>query len=241
MKKIASTDVPSKANEMDPVENNGAQAPATPGTPGETHRDGTDGTNGDAGSNGTPPPESVPRKFERLRLNVNFASQVGVKKHLLTVPIRKATKFEWVQCHPDEAWRLQVAMLTWKDEQEKHYVVDPEHWSVTPEIVPTLLVTAVNTQGTVFLLPIRLPGADGRQNEWHRTLLEGAQLAMAGNWVRFVANINAGGYDVWSAPGNLGTPNWPTTSFEKLLEVALRDRIVDHRDHPVLRRLRGEM
>jgi hypothetical protein len=157
------------------------------------------------------------------------------------VPIRKPNKFEWVQFKADETWRIQVATLIWKEDQEKHYVVEPELWASTPEIIPMLLVTTITTQGTVFFTPVRLPGPDGRHNEWHRTLFEGVQLGMEGKWVRFVANQSLGGYDVWAAAGDLGPPNWPATSFEKLLEVALRDRIIADREHPVLRRLRGEM
>jgi hypothetical protein len=164
-----------------------------------------------------------------------------VKKHVLVVPIRKPTRFEWVQFHPDEQWRIEVATLIWKEERETHYVVDREVWhNLTGDIVATLLVATVSVQGAVFLTPIRLPGPDGRHNEWHRSLLEAAQIGMKGNWIRIAANTNVGGYEVYSAPGDLGSAAWPNATFDELLEIALRDRLIDTLDHPILKRLRGE-
>ena len=63
---------------------------------------------------------------------------------------------------------------------------------------------------------------------------------MNGNWVRVVANQGVGGYEIISAAGDLAPPAWPAMSFVDLLEIALRDRLIDTLDHPILKRLRGE-
>jgi hypothetical protein len=53
--------------------------------------------------------------------------------------------------------------------------------------------------------------------------------------------MSLGAYDVFVAAGELGEPEWPTAPFSELLRIAFRDRLIDDLNHPVLRRLRGEV
>ena len=53
------------------------------------------------------------------------------------------------------------------------------------------LYTAINRQGVVFLWPVRLPGPDGKVNEWWRSAGEAAELAMT-KWVRVKAEHELG-------------------------------------------------
>ena len=101
----------------------------------------------------------------RLRLSQDFAANVGVKKALLTVPVRKPDRQWFVRVHPDADYRLQTAILEIKEEREA-FLVDPSLWPELPsEIVPMTLHTAINRQGVLFLWPVRLPGKDGKQLE----------------------------------------------------------------------------
>jgi hypothetical protein len=60
-------------------------------------------------------------------------------------------------------------------------------------------------------------------------------------WVRVAANMALGAYDVFEATGQLGDPEWPAARFAELLRVAFKDRYIKDSNHPVLRRLRGEV
>jgi hypothetical protein len=55
------------------------------------------------------------------------------------------------------------------------------------------------------------------------------------------ANLALGSYEVHQALGNLPDPEWPGMPLNDLLRVAFRDRLITTMDHPVLRRLRGEV
>jgi hypothetical protein len=178
---------------------------------------------------------------ERLRLSQDFSSDLGVKKALITVPVRKPGKESWIQVHPDLAYRVETAVIELKDDREV-YLVDPDLWpNLAAEVTfgPRALFTCIDRQGVIFLWPIRLPGPDGKLNEWHRSAMEAAQLAMGG-WVRIVANMSLGGYDVFQATGDLPEPKWPEQSLKELLRIAFKDRFITMLDHPVLQRLRGE-
>ena len=94
-------------------------------------------------------------------------------------------------------------------------------------------------QGDLFLWPVKLPGVDGKTNDWNESALAAAQLAET-RWVRMAANMQAGCYDVFEASGDLAEPQWPGLSFEEIVRLAFKDRQIQGLDHPVLRALRGE-
>jgi hypothetical protein len=195
----------------------------------------TPSTHGDA-------PTAAPDPFDpaSLRLSHDFAA-LGVKKALLTVPVRKPDKSWWVRVHTSNDYALQTAVIELKEERETYLVV-PGLWpalAAEATFSPRALFTAVNRQGVLFLWPIRLPGADGKADAWSQSALEAAQKARKG-WVRVAANLSLGAYDVWEAPGELGEPAWPDEPFRELLATAFKGKLIDSRDHPVLRRLRGE-
>ena len=64
-----------------------------------------------------------------------------MKKALLAVPVRKPNKQEFVRVHPDEAYRLETAVLELKEERET-YLVERALWDeLAGEIVPKVLFT----------------------------------------------------------------------------------------------------
>ena len=69
------------------------------------------------------------------------------------------------------------------------------------------------------LWPIPLPGADGRENEWHRSARIAAGKAME-QWVRLEADRALGGYKVFAASGQIEDPTWPKETLGELLKVA---------------------
>jgi hypothetical protein len=103
-----------------------------------------------------------------------------------------------------------------------------------------VIYTAINRQGVVFLYPIRLPGPDGKIDDWNRGALEAAQRAMT-KYVRVSANMALGAYDLFEATAALPERQWPEQSFQELLQVGFKDRLIENLDHPVIRKLRGEV
>jgi hypothetical protein len=175
----------------------------------------------------------------RLQLSQNFAEMAGVRKLLTTVPVRRTNKQDFIRVHPDPDYRLDTAVLELKDGRET-YLVDPALWHELPgEIVPKVLCTTINRQGVLSIWPIRLPGEDGRQDEWSRSALEAAQMAQS-RWVRVAANMYLGAYEIYEAVADLPEPDWPEKSFDDILKIAFKDRFINDSNHPVIRRLRGE-
>jgi hypothetical protein len=187
-------------------------------------------------------PEADPLNVASLRLSQDFASAVGVKTLLRTVPCKKPSKEWFVRTHPDPAYRISTAVLELKEDRET-YLVSPDLWpSLADEktFSPRLLVTSVTRQGVLFIWPIRLPGSDGRIDEWSRSAMDAVDEAKT-RWVRVVADMNLGAYQISPASAQLPEPDWPDVTFQEIIKIGFRDKMISDWNHPVLKRLRGEV
>ena len=190
----------------------------------------------------TEPQTSAPDPFNptNLRLSQSFVDTVGVKKLLTTVPVRKPSPQDFVRVRPEPAYRENFPMIELKDEREEYIVVADLVPELVGEFVTKTLFTAINRQGTVFFWPVRLPSPDGKDLDWWRSRREAAELAMK-SWVRVRANMNVGAYDIFQAVSVLSDPDWPQLGFWDLIKIAFRDHLIDRIDHPVIKRLRGQV
>ena len=174
-----------------------------------------------------------------LRLDQSYADTVGVKKLLTTVPVRKPNRQDFVRVHPDASYRLTpAAIIEVKDDREVYLVTPNMAPGLVGEFSTVTLFTTINRQGTLHLWPVKLPAPDGRHNEWHRSAAEAAERAMK-KWVRVTASMSLGAYEIFEASGDLPEPVWPDFSFQEILKIAFRERIVDRADHPLVQRLQG--
>ena len=154
------------------------------------------------------------------------------------VPVRRPSPQDFVRVHPSPEYRENFAMIELKDDREE-YLVRPEILQeLAGETVNKTLFTAINRQGVLFLWPVRLPAPDDRPNEWHRSAREAAERATT-RWLRMKANMSLGGYEITVAESAMADPAWPEHSFQELVRIGFRDRIITSLDHPVIKRLRG--
>src|SRR5437763_675920 len=170
-----------------------------------------------------------------LRLDPSYAETIGVRKLLTTVPVRKPNKHEFVRVHPDASRRLTpAAIIELKEEREIYILTPPIANELPDEFAPATLFTTINRQGVLFLWPVKLPGPDGKENEWHRSAREAAEKAKT-DWVRIKANMPLGAYELFVAKGDLPDPEWPEISFAEVLQTAFRERYVDNPEHPLIK------
>jgi hypothetical protein len=195
-----------------------------------------------------PTPEqqaSTPDPFDptNLRLSQSFVENAGVKKLLTTVPVRKPSQQDFVRVHPDPAYRENFPIIDLKDDREEYIVVADLVPLLIGEFVTKTLFTAINRQGTVFFWPVRLPSPDGKNLDWWRSSRDAAELAMK-SWIRVRANMNLGAFDIFEADdkaNKIPDPKWPQLGFWELIKIAFRDHLIDRIDHPVIKRLRGQV
>ena len=180
--------------------------------------------------------------LESFRLSQNFGAAVGIKKALLSVPLRKPHRHEFFRTHPDPEWTFPAPVFkTQGDRRDDLYIVAPDLVSeLADDITPMMFFATITRQDTFLLWPVRLPGPDGRHDEWSRTALEAATMART-RWIRMVAKQSLGAYEVFEPVGTFPEPVWPDLTWKALLQLAFRDHLIEDRDHPALQRLRGEV
>jgi hypothetical protein len=190
----------------------------------------------------TPPPPPDPFDLEKLRLDQKFVESAGVKKLLTKVPVQKPDPQSFVRVHPGENYRMALAVIVLKEDSETFLLLPHIARDLPGEFVMVMMHTVITRQGTIFLWPIRLPDADGKINEWHQSAAYAAEYA-AKRWVRIKANKAIRGYELIDTdrpPDRpLPEPTWPDLSFQEIVRIAFRDRLVDRPDHAVIKRLRG--
>ena len=175
-----------------------------------------------------------------LRIDQDFAAMADVKPILATVPVRKPNKQDYVRVHASEEYQLTSAILELKDDRETYLVAPELRHELFGELIPVTLFTTINRQGVVSLWPCKLPDETGRSNSWHESALLAADMAQS-NWIRIQADMSLGAYRIWEAGGDLPEPEWPEETLRDLLEIGFRGHLIDTHEHPVLKRLRGEV
>ena len=175
--------------------------------------------------------------LESIRLPQHYSEQIGVKKLLTTVPVRKPNRTQFCRTHPE--YRMDVKLLKY-GETDEMYVVKPEVSADVLQLAkPYRLVLVVDRLGTAFIWPLAIPDEE-RPMDWHKSALE-ADLRAQKAWIRLAANQALGAYDIFEAAGELSEPIWPTESWNKLVEVAFKQKIIDTPEHVIIQKLQGRM
>ncbi len=176
--------------------------------------------------------------LKSLRLPANYGATLGVKKLLTQVPVGKPDKARFFQIRDGQDWVFPTYILQMKDANET-YLVMPHIAPVLGSLArPVELHAAIDRSGNPSLVPVFLPGEDGKRNPWHESLAQAVEQAKT-QWVRIEANMSAGAYGVLVAKGNLPEPVWPGTTMEELIKVAFRGKIIDSDSHPVVQAVLG--
>ena len=88
-----------------------------------------------------------PLDLESLKLSQDFASTIGVKKVLTTIPCRKPNRHEFVRVRPGDDWHLETGIFEDKIQREI-YLISHDMWGeLAGEISPVCLSPTITKQG----------------------------------------------------------------------------------------------
>jgi hypothetical protein len=91
------------------------------------------------------------------------------------VPVRRPCRTEFFGCHPDP--RMTIALALYVDDSDdgdgETYLVSKEVREVFgDDVTPTILQLGMLRNGTIFLMPLKIPTADnGRGRSWRESLM----------------------------------------------------------------------
>ena len=186
------------------------------------------------------PAIAKPGRFDPARLRLSQAFEAGATNKTSTITAHKPDRHNWFMCHHNPDYHFQTLVLDIKADRE-NYLVEPElREELALELTPKLIVPCITRQHNIFLWPVSLPDSTGRVNTWTQSAMEAVQKAMCG-WIRLVANMEAGGYDVYQPRVELDPPKWPNITLEEMLEKAFKHHLIDSLEHPRILALLGEV
>lgn len=160
-------------------------------------------------------------------------------ERLSRVPVQKPTRKDFIRVR-DEQDRMCPALGYEDKEDRAFYLIAPELVHLFGgDAIPVTLVEAINRQNVTFIWPLKV-SAEGGSGTWQDSALMAADLAKT-KWVRLAADLSLGAYRIFEAQGELSEPTWLDKPFQELLEIAFKDRFINHEDHPVLKRLQGRV
>jgi hypothetical protein len=185
--------------------------------------------------------------FSKLKLPTTFEQGITTKKLVTTIPVRKPRPgLDFFRVRPEPEWTFQTYLLDLKDGDEEKYLVHPD---LVPELLstgklkPVTIYTVITFTGQVLLLSdIPHPDMDGKDHEYNRSRRIAYEIAKS-KWIKIQSNKPLYSYDIIEAVSELPEPIWPEepATMDKALEVAFKNNFIESHDHPVLKRLRGEL
>jgi hypothetical protein len=185
-----------------------------------------------------------PLSREALRLNQSYTAALGLEKHIHNIPVDKPPTEVWFRVHPGTNARGEEMFF---DTYLLHIKNGPDRgaYQVGANLLPLLscerllqptrLVLCIDRQEELRFWPLRLPGPDGREDDWISSALSVAEDAKR-RWVRLVSGSH--GYQSVTTCAVIPEPTWPDKSLDDLLEVAFKKRRIASESDPGLRRLR---
>ena len=183
---------------------------------------------------------NLDRDLKSLRLSANYGATIGVKKILTNILVGKPKKTQFFRVHESIDMTFPTLILEIKETRET-YLVYPDVAQVISKLVrPVMLLVAIDRQNNIFIIPVPLPGESGTRNQWHESLAQAAEMSKK-KWVRIVANMHIGSYEVQVATGVLAEPDWPEENLDELIKIAFRGKIISDANHPIVQSLLGEL
>jgi hypothetical protein len=160
---------------------------------------------------------------------------------LTKCPAKKPGEFDIFRVRPEEAWCIETLIVEYRGENKAlprgFYLIHPRlKQAFGKKGRKHLIVTCVNTNGSMFLWPIKV--TEGFGDSWYRSALRVVTAAKE-KWVKDFAS-DGNGYTVEASKREHGNPRWLGETLDNLLELAFDGKIVSDRTHPLCAELEIE-
>jgi hypothetical protein len=191
-----------------------------------------------------------PSAFSLEKFKVKRAPTIGGIDPLQeNFPIMKIAEAEdFVRLHPDEEnyWSVPLCFVHVPikgTKKENLHLIDEDiaiGYLPSKKIQRYRLALATKPGDVFYLNKVPVVNLDNRFNE---TALQGCEQAKT-TWVQAVSRKDQGYDDYQIVPAKdpkaFPEPKWPTQSWEEIIRIAFKDRIIETEDHPGLLRLIGD-
>ena len=177
---------------------------------------------------------------DEFRLPQNYQELGSEDRDLSRIPVGRPNYQLYLRVHPSDDMVIQTVLLYYLDEQEPFLMARElweEYWE---ELKPVRLYLAIDQFDSFHFIPVKLPKEDNRGSTWSVSL-ESTLLKMRTRWGRLISNKKQNSYEPrWpKIADSLEEPDWPNLDLSELIKTAFAERIIESKDHPILKKLDG--
>jgi hypothetical protein len=174
--------------------------------------------------------------IKSLRLSQDYESLTDVKQVITEVTIGKPNRQTFFRVHPE--WKSVYPILELKvTMKSEYYIVAPDAATeIDDEVHPRLLVPVITRDGRLYIWPLRV--GNGEQLDQAAASSLAAMQVAKNQWIKLVWKGHS--FGTFTAKKDPPSPEWPEISFDEMLEIAFKDRIIDSPDHVVIKSLIGD-
>lgn len=161
----------------------------------------------------------------------------GEKSSIVEVQRPPKGQFFTVQPETDKPWQNRAFYFLMELEGRDPLIVAPDIAKAKQDeedtIRPVLLVRYVTMTGEEALWAVKLDRPDGRSNAWNVSALNILEIATSGKWVRIVSMRKHYRHQVSKKTFEQVPPKFTDRSFQELVNIAFKDRVVADLEHPI--------
>jgi hypothetical protein len=154
--------------------------------------------------------------------------------------VKKPHPDDFFRAHPSDSMTIPLVVYISKD--GKTYYVEPAvREAIARRLRVARLVVCSTMDNEIVLWPVKMPTENGGGSTWYDSAWA-AVLKARDKWIRIDSDMSAGQYVVTEKDGPARQPLWPEgESLETILGKAFKGRVIKDLNHPVVKRLKGEV
>lgn len=150
---------------------------------------------------------------------------------------------DWFRAHPEGAMATGMTLIKGKMGElhavrtELIPVADPE---ITKALVRASVTACMTVDGAKFLWVILRPAGNANQQHYDNAI--SARDLARSTWIRFYWDANQESHiTVTPKHSTAADPKWPDATLDAWIDKAFRGKFIDNLDHPLFRKIRGEL
>lgn len=185
--------------------------------------------------------------LEALKLKSSASEIVKSSPLLKTIRTTKTDNTDFFRIRGGKEWMMDFPIFSQKGMDKEKYLVMPEYQQELNErnsLSPVRFYFGIIWGSNIlFLSDVGIKVNDeGALNSYNKSRHELYELAK-NKWISISANMSLQAYVATEAKSLIPDPIWPEkpANIGEAIEIAFKDNVINSPDHPVLKKLRGEI
>lgn len=185
--------------------------------------------------------------LSKLKIQPGTAGIIKTAPVLKTIRVKRPDNTAFFRIRAGPEWVADYPIFSAKGTDKEKYLVYPEFQQ---ELIERNSLSIVRFyfgiewgSNVMFLTDVGIQtNEDGTLNSYHRSRAELYEMGKE-KWISISANLDLGAYVATEAKSKIPDPAWPPKpeNIDEAVQIAFKNNVIDNENHPILKKLRGEI